>query len=437
MQHSPTGLPRPIRSLSIDSLCVADDESLSLAAAHEASTSPAAPATADFLRDDSVRHSIAIPPASTSNTKSNSITIDPSAQQSKLSAWEAMFFHDKWLWETTSILFSLACVIAITVLSSRLDGTWLSKWTFFLQPSTTFSILITAAESSMMVSVAEVLSQLKWLQTSLPKARSVADFAAFDSASRGPLGSLSLFYLWKPRSMVLLPLVYAASLITIAALAMGPFTQQIISIQAENLVPQEGINSTVAVSNYYNHDPAARGLQMSISVDGAILTSLSDATALEVESDIQGSFYNGYYMGKSAIDFSCPSSNCSWGTFNSLGLCSNCQDVSETTQIIKAVHDGGGGDTWTLLTPQGWLIDGFDSWHHVEAIANDSSESWTLETLSANLVSMVLLQRGSRIPGQHFTVTECSIDWCAKRYSNITVVRPPPLFHCVFNYPPD
>lgn len=340
------------------------------------------------------------------------------------------FLRDKWLWETTCIIFSIACVIAITILSSRLDGTWVSKWSFFLQPSTTFSILITAAQSSMMFVIAEVLSQLKWLQMSLPKAQPVADFATFDSASRGPLGSLKLFYSWKPESNILPPMVYAASLITIAALAMGPFTQQVISVQADNLVPRDGVTSTIAVTNYYNYGPADSGPMFFLYENGTIGSnpSMTDAMVLDVDPVVQGGFYDGYYnLDESFIDFSCPSSNCSWEIFNSLGICSTCRDVTETTQVVDHIPYHIFGEPiyrYTIRSPGGWsFVLNLDD--KVATAANYSIIGSTLDTFSANLVSMVVVQKGSRSPSPmtDYITTECSISWCAKQYSNVTIVR--------------
>lgn len=321
--------------------------------------------------------------------------------------------------ETLSILFSIACVIAITILSFRLDGSWLSQWTFYLQPSTVFSILITAARSSMMLVVAEMLSQIKWLQMSLTTAQPVADFAAFDSASRGPLGSLNLFYLWKPHSRMLIPMVYAASLITIAGLAMDPFTQQIITIHADNLVPNDSIKSSIAVSNHYNSQPTTQDMQWAVWDNGTILASMLDPRALEADPDVQGSFYNGYYnLGKSFLDFSCPSSNCSWDIFNSLGVRSSCQDVTEHSSINEI------GGEYTIQTPGGWFFDLRVKTQYWATTNHSTNPEKGLETLSANLLTMAVVQKFSSIPGQRWTVTECSVDWCVKQYSNVTVVRP-------------
>lgn len=395
-----------------------EDESLSLTAAQEVFTSPSIAATAGVVHECSIRHSIVLPPASDSTPTLRSTEPGSPVHQSRQPFWRTTFFRGKWLWETVCILFSIACVTAITILSSRLDGSWLSKWTFFLQPSTTFSILATAAQSSMMLVIAEVLSQLKWLQMSLPKAQSVADFATFDSASRGPLGSLRLFYLWKPHSSILSAMTYAASLITISALAMGPFTQQVISVQANNWVPMNDRNSTVPVTNYYNHRPSATGLSLTVDTNGNLGFDMTSTSPFDVDPDVQGAFYNGYYnLGKSFIDFSCPSSNCSWGTFTSLGICSSSQNVTDTANFT--------GDPYTVAnvtTPGGWSVH-FDAYDEVVAIANTSI--WVpLNKLSAKLVSMVVVQKSSHAFGSAgYVVTESSLSWCAKQFSNVTIVR--------------
>lgn len=423
--HSP---PTLARSPSLDSLCMPDNEDFSLTAGQEVSLAPSPADAVDAHHAGSAGESRVLPSASDSTTTLGSREPAIPVYQSKSPIWKTAFLRDRWIWEITCILFSISCLTAITILSSRLDGTWLSKWAFFLQPSTTFSILITATQSSMMVSITEVLSQLKWLQMTLPKTQPVADFVTFDSASRGPLGSLRLLYTWKPHSIMLPPLAYAASLITIAALAMGPFTQEVISIEPDNLVVMDGINSTIAVTNYYYgfYKPGDPGLNMEIGGNGDIAVSTSMlGPGLVVDADVQGAFYNGYYnLGKSFIDFNCPSSNCSWETFNSLGVCSTCQNVTDNSQFI-----GDSLSVSRITTPGGWSIRlGGGPYVQVVAAANGTLLGLPLDTLSAHLVSMVVVQRPTYLYGFYgdktYFVTECSIDWCAKQYSNVTIVRP-------------
>lgn len=276
--------------------------------------------------------------------------------------------------------------------------------------------------------VSESMSQLKWLQMSrrLARGRSPAliSLADFDSASRGPLGALSLLYKWKARSARLASPIFTASLVTVVALAMGPFAQQLISIRVDNMVPQDNVNSTIPISDFYVSNPTASGLSMSVTDGGLITLSMDDASPLDVAPAMQGAFFNGQYnLGGSPIDFSCSSGNCSWTDFTSLGLCSQCQDVSNSTTV-----------TWNnpnavLQTPGGWRM-GMDTYKKVNATARSSFSS-SLDTLSAEVVSLVAVQSlgGGIAPapgtssGHEFTVTECSITWCEKRFHNVTVVR--------------
>lgn len=157
------------------------------------------------------------------------------------------FFQDRWVGEILSTVFSLSCLMAVIVLASKLNNTWLSKWTFLLQPSTLISILVTGAQSSIMLAIAEVISQSKWLYFWNARRR-LNELSRFDDASRGPLGSLKLF--WPGRSGIRPFLAYGGAFVTIAALAMGPFAQQIVGLRVDK-VPNELRNSSVTVSNLY------------------------------------------------------------------------------------------------------------------------------------------------------------------------------------------
>jgi hypothetical protein len=414
------------RPSSIDPLCMLDDGTFSLHIEQRYPYSPLNPVIGDRPQDGSLEDDTIVASASTAR-HTNSIgytSLEARASLGRkpyfqphgpvLVAWQARYFKDRWLWEMISMMFSVACIIAVVILASRLHRTLLSNWTFLLQPSTLISLLVTAAQSSMMLVVAEVISQLKWIHMSLPRAQPLADLNIFDSASRGPLGSLSLIYRWRPPMIMMCSLVYTASMITVTALAMGPFAQQIVSIQ-DISEPQENVNSTIAVSNHYNTNNTASGLEMQLSPAGNILFSVTSDGAFDVEPEIQGAFYNGIYnSGGSFINFGCPSGNCSWSTFTSLGICSACQDVSSSSKIES---DGVLGGTSHIHTPGGWNVS-FDQHWTVAALTNSSLNFATLGALSAGLISLVVVQLS-----HNYHVTECSIAWCAKQYNNITVVK--------------
>lgn len=337
--------------------------------------------------------------------------------------WRVRPFTNWWLWEIICIIFAVLCIIAVGILASRLNGTQVSNWTFVLQPSTLISALIMAAQSSMMLVVAEAIGQLKWLHMSLPEAKPLSDLHALESASRGPLGSLNIFYLWKPQTKAICSLVYMASLVTIAALAMGPFSQQIVSIQLENLKEQGNAVAMTAASNSYYTNQLS-DMQWFANANGELGMNIGLTTTANwcnVNSAMQGGFYNGMYgLGGSLFDFGCPSGNCTWERFTSLGFCSTCVDVSASTNITRSPNTGGLDE---FQTPGGPRI----TINQYERVAtNLSYPSGTLEAITAHLLSLVVAQRNEdKITSywSNYTVTECSIDWCAKQYSNITVVR--------------
>lgn len=153
-----------------------------------------------------------------------------------------------WVWEFVSVIFSVLCMAAIAIIALNIDGIWLSQWHLDLQPSTIISILMTACQSSVMFSVAEVIGYSKWFYFKT-SSRCLKEFDVFDSASRGPLGSLNL--LWPGRSGLRPWIAYASASITIMALTMGPFSQQIIKLRESQVLFKQA-NSSVFVANTWD-----------------------------------------------------------------------------------------------------------------------------------------------------------------------------------------
>lgn len=154
-------------------------------------------------------------------------------------------YEDWWFWEILSAVFSIVSVMAIIILGVKIDQTALSDWTFILGPGTIISTLVTITKTSMLLPVAEGLHQLKWTYFWLQR-RSLSELETFDGASRGPWGSLVFFWKIGARSMV----SCLGCFLTVAALAMGPFAQQIIAFDTRN-VARSGTNSTMLASNMY------------------------------------------------------------------------------------------------------------------------------------------------------------------------------------------
>lgn len=153
-----------------------------------------------------------------------------------------------WAWECVAVTFSVLCMVAIVIIALNIDGIWLSQWNLGLQPSTILSILMMACQSSLMFSVAEIIGYSKWFYFKT-SSRCLKELDIFDSASRGPLGSLNL--LWPGRSGLRPWIAYASASITIVALTIGPFSQQTISSRGSQVLFTQA-NSTVPVANTWD-----------------------------------------------------------------------------------------------------------------------------------------------------------------------------------------
>jgi len=113
--------------------------------------------------------------------------------------------NDSWFWETLAIILSVVAILALIFVLRHVDGMAQTSWTFQFTPNTVISLLSTTARSSSLVAIAAVIGQEKWLWFGLGRRHGfrkdtrLADLQIFDSASRGPLGSLNLIWFTQMR----------------------------------------------------------------------------------------------------------------------------------------------------------------------------------------------------------------------------------------------
>lgn len=168
--------------------------------------------------------------------------VDPST------ARRARQHEQRWSWEIFAIVVSMASLTAMVIMLTRIEGTRLDNWNFALQPNTVISALIVISKSSILSVVANCLGQLKWLYFWRPKEdRRLKDLDIFDAASRGPLGAAKFY----TRMRTFVPIGVLASLITLLALLMGPFSQQMLSFVTLPVVSLGEIAS-IPITNVYN-----------------------------------------------------------------------------------------------------------------------------------------------------------------------------------------
>lgn len=153
-----------------------------------------------------------------------------------------------WKFEVISVATSVAALVAISGILLAYDDKPMSHWHVFVRPNTVVSILSTLAKSSMLTVIAQGLGQLKWDHFQR-RPRLLMDFELFDDASKGPLGSTLLLFRMSRLSI----LSCLGATITILAVAMDPFAQQVIYYDSK-LIVAGGKLSTIGTARIYDMD---------------------------------------------------------------------------------------------------------------------------------------------------------------------------------------
>ncbi|KAL7770150.1 hypothetical protein CFE70_000083 [Pyrenophora teres f. teres 0-1] len=227
---------------------------------------------------------------------------------------------ERWLLEIVSWLISAVCMGAIIAVLVVLKDKPSSKWPFTnlgITLNAFVSVLSRVAGAALLLPVAEALGQLKWSWFIRGDSKKMWDFEMFDNASRGPWGAFLLLIHTKGKTIAAL-----GALVTIFALALDPFFQQVVSFPTRWTVQQT--NSSIA--RIVRYEPI-----YNIEYENGIDLSAMDATILNVADPFfvnNGTqpmpFGNGT---RAEVPLSCPSSNCTWPSYESLAMCSQCVEM--------------------------------------------------------------------------------------------------------------
>lgn len=131
-----------------------------------------------------------------------------------------------WKWELFSMLLSVGALLAIAGILFAFDNQPLDSWHAVLRPNTVISALSTLSKSALLMVMGQGIGQLKWVYFE-QRAQPLSDFDTFDAASRAPLGSLQFLYDINWRASM----ASIGAVITLLALAMDPFVQQVVSYE--------------------------------------------------------------------------------------------------------------------------------------------------------------------------------------------------------------
>ncbi|USP81740.1 hypothetical protein yc1106_09014 [Curvularia clavata] len=190
-----------------------------------------------------------------------------------------------------------------------------------LAPSLTIiTVLSKVASAALILPISEAIGQLKWTWFHGKKSRDAFDFEIFDKASRGAWGSFMLLCRTRGRSLAAL-----GALLTVSLLAIDTFFQQVTDLperwvlQGESSIPR-------SVRYKPKYEPQYDNTWDNIPVS-------------QMNQELRKALYYYYYANgteptkvgnatQAEVPLVCPTSRCEWPPYETLAVCSACEEVS-------------------------------------------------------------------------------------------------------------
>ncbi|KAK6220136.1 hypothetical protein QIS74_05638 [Colletotrichum tabaci] len=243
------------------------------------------------------------------------------------SAWGPQY------WALSGSIVSFA---AMVVLLARFDDEPIFAWQG-ITLNAVISILSVAMKAAVAFVISECLAQWKWVLFTRED-RPLIDFDRIDSATRGPLGSLRILLGTKGAFVVKL-----GAVLTLLAVALDPLAQQIIQVREIVVYTQtnrNGGNGLPALNSGTESYSMGRAIRNQRPLLNSTLSEWSVTTDLPLS--MQGAILNGISKPPSEVEqealVQCPTSNCTWNQFSTVGICHRCNDVSSE---LRPVQDFG------------------------------------------------------------------------------------------------
>ncbi|KAK1144074.1 hypothetical protein N8T08_005736 [Aspergillus melleus] len=230
-------------------------------------------------------------------------------EQVLLQSQSTGFCGSSWALEVVSSVVAVAALVAIIVVLYAYDGKPMPDWPYGITLNALVSLLSTVMKAAMAFPITEALSQLKW--SWFNRGNKLSDLSALDAASRGAIGAFMVLFRFLPRHLVSI-----GCLILVVAAAIAPFVQQVIAINLRPVASSAPSSIQVCNSSTYTDYDEGAGPGMNV-------VPLSTA----------GAIYTGLFQSASphsnAVTMSCPSGNCTFNPYQSLGICTRCANITD------------------------------------------------------------------------------------------------------------
>lgn len=341
-----------------------------------------------------------------------------------------------WGWEITSIIFSLCCLAILVVYLRFIDGMRYASWQYRLSPNTIASLIVTIAKAAMLISISSCLGQLKWDKNKKMKPAPLYHMQALDQASRGPWGALEVCWRWRMRP----GLATAGAFLMIWAVAMDPLAQQLLTFPS---LRKEAPDEKAYVQKTNSVEILPEQLQKSNQhLANQALSNIGTADILG--DDMLMAIMDGVMGTNKALEPMCSTNECRYPDFVSLGICSQCEDVTaRSTQFCEMVYRPYTWNTTfplncTYTSPSGHLIES-DIQPDTGGVTGDNSSVifsrplWISSAASKSMnerkpyvVSILAAKYDHLLEYKSHNTTdweqkpplvECNITWCERKYT--------------------
>jgi hypothetical protein len=202
---------------------------------------------------------------------------------------------------------------ATIAILALLNNNPLQKWPLGL---TIITVLSKVASAALILPISEAIGQLKWSWFHGKRSRNAIDFEIFDKASRGAWGSFLLLCRTKGRSLAAL-----GAILTVLLLAIDTFFQQLTDLPTRSTRHGLGL-----IPRTVRYEPEYAAEFMS-----GIEAAQSDRDILVIaETFFVGNGTQSVPFGNGTrpdIPLTCPTSSCTWPSYRTLGICSQCAEV--------------------------------------------------------------------------------------------------------------
>ncbi|KAL8916282.1 MAG: hypothetical protein Q9172_006372 [Xanthocarpia lactea] len=248
------------------------------------------------------------------------------------SPFEGKHVEDTWSLHALALFGSTISLAAIATLLGIYDGTPVFKW-HGVTLNAAIAVLAVILKGLLAFAVSEAIGQSKWIWFSRHE-RPLQDQALIDNASRGPLGSLQILYNPVARSFIGL-----GAIVVILSVAIDPFLQ--LAVRTTDTIVYKNDSSTqIAYANKYD-----QGYFTPLFTE--LVESTDGNTYFKTRADADFAMKSAMLYGVSQPDYrvtqqtnrSCPSANCTWTPYQSLAVCSACNDL--TDRLERGFSDKG------------------------------------------------------------------------------------------------